>query len=128
MKNHICHFRPHPPKPNKGYTHIDCVEESSRLPEAQAIAMQRSYGLKIYIDKKTGKWVDFVHDRGNTHKEFQALMKNKVNALNEKRSRAEGGDPSAFETWQHDVGMCIQDGVEFHKVMRIGGFSQLHMN
>ena len=128
MQNHICHFKPHPPKPGKGITHIDCIEESSRLPEVEAIKLRRSYGLKIYIDPKTGKWVDYVADRGKTHKEFQALMKNKVNALNEKRSLEEGGDPSATETWQHDVGLVEQNGVKFHEIKRIGGYRPLHMN
>lgn len=128
MQNHICHFKPHPPKPGKGVTHIDCIEESSRLPEKQAIEMRRSYGLKIYIDRKTGKWTEYVADRGNTHKEFQALMKNKVAALNGKRPRAEGGDPTAVEVWQHGIGLMEQDGKVLRPIKRIGGWTPLHMH
>lgn len=127
MKNHIIHFIPHPPKPDKGYTHIDCIEESSRLPEKDAISMRVKCGI-VYIDRKIGKWTDYVPDRCNTHPQAQELIRNKAAALNAGKPLNEGGDPSAKETWQHDCGLIEQNGTKFKDILRIGGFRPLHMD
>lgn len=126
MKNHIIHFEPNKPYPGHGVTHIKCIEESSRVPEAEAIAMRLKCGM-IRLDEATNKWEDHVPDRGNTHPQAQEIIKNKVRALNGKMSLDNGGDPSAVETWQHEVGLISQNGKVFKQVLRIGGFSPLHM-
>lgn len=114
MQGHIMTFVPNPPRKDKGITHIQCLESSSRLGEEIAHRMMCRCGTLVL--SKAGVWEFFKFGNHIVHFEGSKVIEKKLEALNKKKARKDGGDSSAKEMWQHDVGIIEQDGIQLERL------------